>query len=155
MDAGGDGEAVRRLHALWTVKLAEHAEPHLFTADETIWLHRLRREQANLFAATEWAIAHDPGLALRLVGTLPDVWYLQGQVEKGVECLRRTLQAAPAATQWAIEARALAEATNDRSSIAMSLAALGSVVQYERDYPCARTFHQQALAIFTELGDQP
>jgi len=113
------------------------------------------------------------------VGSLADVWYLRGQVEEGVECLRRALEAAPsdhpartkalvgasilalphgdiqAATQWAIEARLLAEETNDRSSLAKSLAALGAVVQYERDYSQALGLHQQSLAIFTELGDQP
>jgi predicted ATPase/transcriptional regulator with XRE-family HTH domain len=179
LEASGEEQTVRAAHALWAIRLAEEAEPHLFTADETIWLLRLRREQANLFAATEWAIAHDPGLALRLVGSLADVWYLRGQVEEGVECLRRALEAAPsdhpartkalvgasilalphgdtnAATQWATEARALAEATNDRSSLAKSLAALAAVVQYERNYRRALGLHQEALAIFTELGDQP
>lgn len=176
--ASGDGPAIHRRHAEWAADLVEQAEPHLFTASSTAWMQMLRREQANLTAATEWAIDNDPDLALRLVGVLANVWYLRGQLEEGISCLRQALAAAPpdhparakalvgaaslamplgdteSATQWTREAYTLAEAMEDQHTFATAISALGIIVQHEQDYQRAHHLHQQSLDIFTTLGDQ-
>jgi predicted ATPase/transcriptional regulator with XRE-family HTH domain len=175
--ASGEEAAVRARHAAWAVDLAEQAEPHLLAADQGSSLRRLRREQGNLGAALEWALARDGGTAIRLAGALADYWYARGQMVEGADCLRQALAAAPAedparvkalvggstlmlargdfatATAWGEEALAIADRLGDRLGGAKALAVQGNVLQHRRAYDRAFDLHRQALDVFTDLGD--
>jgi predicted ATPase/transcriptional regulator with XRE-family HTH domain len=178
LTASGEEAATRARHAAWAVDLAEQAERHLFTAEEAVWLGRLRREQDNLGAALEWTLVHDGETALRLAGAMADAWYLRGQIAEGAACLRQALEATPVrnparikalvggsiltlacgalgtATSWAEEALVLARELYDRLGVAKALAALGNVVQDRRQYEEAFDLHRRALELFTETGDE-
>src|SRR5262249_27709220 len=110
---------------------------------------RLDVEHANLRAALAWAIEHNPDLALRLGGALPQFWRLRGHLGAGLDVLERALRAgegAPAARAKALlaaaidrfprnageaaaalaeEARARFERLGDRHGVAVALYALG------------------------------
>ena len=51
----GEAEVSRRAHALYYLRLAEQAEPHLKGAQQIEWLEQLEMEQENLRAALGWA----------------------------------------------------------------------------------------------------
>lgn len=78
-------------HASFFVGLAEHAEPGLRGPGAQEWLARLRAEQDNLAQALEWALAHEPGSALRLVGALWQFWQDTDQRRSGIQWAERAL----------------------------------------------------------------
>jgi predicted ATPase len=77
LEAAGELSALRQRHADWYRALAE-ATP--VGAAENDQVHVMLREQENLRAALEWAIAQDHAdLAHALAGQLHAIWYIQGQ----------------------------------------------------------------------------
>ncbi len=75
---------LRGRHARWFADLADSAEQHLRSAEAVTWMARLRRDQDNLRAATEFALdAGDLETAARLVGAQSWYWYRRGMVEEG------------------------------------------------------------------------
>jgi predicted ATPase/class 3 adenylate cyclase len=51
----GEAAVLRRAHALYFMKLAEQAEPHLMGKDQQEWFDRLEEEYDNIRAALYWA----------------------------------------------------------------------------------------------------
>ena len=65
----------RRDHAVCHVELATAASDGLTGPDPGRWIDVLDRQQDDLRAAHEWAVVHDPDLAMRLSSAL--FWYLE------------------------------------------------------------------------------
>ena len=91
----GEVGATRARHATWCLELAESAEPELVRHDGGVWLRRLEADAANLRAAIDWAVAHDPDVALHLAGALTFFWLMLGRLEEGAAVLKRVLDVAP------------------------------------------------------------
>src|SRR6185503_9968447 len=106
------------------------------------WLDLLEVEHNNLRAALEWSKAtlRDSETGLHLVGTLWRFWEIRGYYAEG----RSQLEAALARNEGArTPARAKA------------LVGAGTLAWYQIDYAGATAFHEQALLLQRELGDQP
>ncbi len=70
--ASGDSEAVQRRHAAWYAGFARAAGRGLYSADEQVWLERLRGEIDNLEVAVGWAVgAEETEIAMRIGGSFP------------------------------------------------------------------------------------
>ncbi len=83
LEASGEKLAVRRLHALHFLELAESGDRNLRGADQLIWLARLEQERSNLRAAWEWAMEKEPNWACRLACALAWFWSVRGRWREG------------------------------------------------------------------------
>ena len=104
-----DDEAsqTRARHCRHYLRLAERAEPELFTGSETKWLPKLDVEIDNLRTALEWSLHHgDPTLALRLAGMLELFWDIRARYSEGLGWLEAALAAAGDDAPTADRARA-------------------------------------------------
>jgi predicted ATPase len=97
-------------HAYHFLEFAERAEPRLRSARAPEWLDRVRAEQDNLDAALQWALAHRPADALRLVTALYRYWENTDQRRSGVDWAERALATNPAPSALRLQA-VLATAT--------------------------------------------
>jgi predicted ATPase/DNA-binding SARP family transcriptional activator len=108
LDEAGEREALRRAHATYFVELAESAEPHLRSAEQLIWLRRLRADHDNLNAALRGSIAAgDAQAAVHLVAAAGFYWWLGGHKAEAMELATEALAVPGAADD---EARATAYA---------------------------------------------
>ena len=176
--ASGDEHAARTTHATFFLSLAERAEPELTGPDQAIWLDRIETEHDNLRGALSWAVAHDPGAALRFVAALWRFWYVRGYLREG----RNRAEAALAQAGGTLAQRAAAFHTagdlaqeqgdyhqavsllnaghtaamqaGDAAIAARCLSGLGFIARNQGDYEAAEGLHQEALALQRELGDQ-
>ncbi|HEU6445858.1 MAG TPA: tetratricopeptide repeat protein, partial [Gaiellaceae bacterium] len=137
LEASGEGQELRRLHAEHFLALAEEAEPYARQVDAG-WLDRLDRELDNLRAALDWLeTAGETQLVLRLAGALDDFWVAKGHIAEG----GRRVEAALAADESPTAARA--KALNAAADLAVGHAAVAH----------ARLRAEQALLLHRQLGD--
>ena len=94
LDALDEETPTRSRHCRRYLELATRAERHLFTHTEPEWLTLLEPEIDNLRAAFDWALGHEPQLALRLAGVLGKYWEVARRAHDGVRWLRAALDAA-------------------------------------------------------------
>jgi predicted ATPase/DNA-binding SARP family transcriptional activator len=140
LDESADSESLRRRHAEFFVELAERAMPELCGPDQKEWLVRLEADHDNIRAALAWAIDHDPGLGARGVGASARFWLLRGFTTEGRRWCERALRAGLGPITD-IRARAAAL----RGACALSLK--------QGDYQRAKTYGEQSLRIWREIGD--
>jgi predicted ATPase len=139
--ASGEADALRDRHLACFIRLAEQAEPHLFSADQVAWLDHLAIEHDNLRAALDWSLERaDAYAALRLVTALRSFWYTRGHYDEG---RRRTLQVL-----------AMPTAQVRTSARASALNAAGAILWASGDAAEARPLLEEALAIGREVGDE-
>jgi predicted ATPase/DNA-binding SARP family transcriptional activator/Tfp pilus assembly protein PilF len=138
----GEDAAVRRRHRDWFLALAEEAEPQLQGAEQGNWLQRLETEHDNLRAALAWneTQAQEAEAGLRLTGALHRFWFVRGDVNEGRAYLGR-----------ALEREGAQEATKAR---AKALNAAGVLAWVQGDYPTSRTYCEESLALWRELGNR-
>ena len=65
----GGLEAARRRMATTMLELLDLAYQEYWSLDEAIWLHRYEHDLANVRAAIDWTMQHDPDLAVALFGS--------------------------------------------------------------------------------------
>jgi predicted ATPase/class 3 adenylate cyclase/DNA-binding NarL/FixJ family response regulator len=171
-----DALAVRERHRNALLALAERVEPHLVTVDQHQWLHTLAAEDANLTQALEHAAKTDPDKALQLAVALTLYWKLRGRfvaAETGyAHALDAASSAAPLraralwgraylmayaggyeeAVEYSQVALELAEADDDRSTMARALDVLGTVMIFA-DPQGARPGQERSVALARESGD--
>jgi predicted ATPase/class 3 adenylate cyclase/DNA-binding CsgD family transcriptional regulator len=138
LSESGETAVMARRHRDWQIALAERAAERLFAPGGRDWLDALDPEAANLAAALDHAIAHDPALALRLCAALTFWWKLRGHF---------------AAAEGAC-AGALAAVEPAPSPLrARVLWARAYLACYGGDVETAVASAQEALAMAEELGE--
>jgi predicted ATPase/class 3 adenylate cyclase len=93
LEARGEAEEARRLHACWYAKDAERLDVESRTGDQPSYLARLEDDYPNLRAAIEWAREmRDGELMLRLATALWNLWSAHGYVAEGQRALEDALE---------------------------------------------------------------
>jgi predicted ATPase/DNA-binding SARP family transcriptional activator/tetratricopeptide (TPR) repeat protein len=72
----GTAGRLRRRHAEYLLRLAERAEPLLRGPQQAMWMRRLEADHDNFNAAIDWALRHDPEVAVRLCSALAYFWLI-------------------------------------------------------------------------------
>jgi non-specific serine/threonine protein kinase len=132
----GEGEAVRGQHLDLFLDLAEQAMPELTGADQALWMERLETEHDNLRETLRWCRSDETGGAereARLAGALTWFWYVRGYAGEG--------------RQWLEHAVARIEG-HDPKRQAMTLYQAAMLAHAQSDYPAARRYYQESLALF-------
>lgn len=92
LEASGEGEALRRAHALACLRLGEQYGPML-AIGHADWLAQMGAELHNLRAALAWAAERrEAELGLRLAIAAAQYWYARGSFREGYRWLTRMLQ---------------------------------------------------------------
>jgi len=138
----GDERRWRDRHLAHFLAVVELAEPRLTGADQQEWLDRLEDEHDNLRSALAWSstAGGDVGAGLRLAGAFWRYWYSRGHLSEGRGWLAALLAAMPSGQEMAVRAKAQSGS--------------GNLAFQQGDYPAARAFHGESLAIRRELGDR-
>jgi tetratricopeptide (TPR) repeat protein len=139
LEARGDGDRVRRLHASFFAPIAEAAEQELLGPQQRTWLERLDADLGNLRAALAWAIeAGEPETGVRIAAPLWRFWQLRRADREGREWLERLLEA-PSASE---ATRAVAE---------LRIASLALV---QGDHEAVRRLGESTLPVLRRLDDE-
>jgi predicted ATPase len=134
----GDGEAVRRRHAGYYLRLAEAAEPALLGAEQIRFLRTLDRERDNLRAALTWAAeSGEAEIGLRTASALWRFWEMRSADVEGREHLDRLL----------------AGQSGSRSTRAVAQWGAASLAYYQGDFVAVHRYLDAALPVFREQGD--
>ena len=134
----GDGEAVRRRHASFYLRLAEDAEPALLGPEQVRWARKLDCERDNLRAALTWAAeSGETDVGLRTAGALWRFWQMRAADVEGREHLDRLL----------------ASGTGAPSSRALAQAKAAGLAYYQGDFGAVHRYYDASLPVFRELGD--
>jgi tetratricopeptide (TPR) repeat protein len=137
----GEIERARQNHADYYLALAEKADPFLRTASQKVWLERLDVERGNFRAALTWFVDIRGELekGLRLAGALGWFWNIRSYVSEGRHWLDKVLLKGKC-IQPAIYAKALNVA--------------GSLAWEQSDLARARTYFQESIGLFRDLGPE-
>jgi len=135
----GEEETIRQRHAEYYLALAEEADLHLRTAAQQVWLDRLDMERTNLRAALAWFLerAADGEPGLRLAGALGWFWTIRGYLSEGRDWSAKALQRG-SGVRPALRARAMF--------------VVGSLAWQQGDLSVARSFLEESIALYRELG---
>ena len=137
--ASGEEASVRRRHADWFLGLAKRAEDRLRSADQGLWLSRLRADTDNFRAVLAWSLEEDLARGVKLAVTLTEPWATHGQFQELVPWFERAL-AMPGAT--------------DPPTRAAALEAYGDGLIYIEEFDRARESLEESLVLFRELNDR-
>ena len=179
LEASGEADAVRRIHANHFLELAESAEPSLQGAQSATWLKRLEEEYDNLREALHWSITNDFGIAVRFNLALRNYWDFVGQLAEGLGILKQILshsdQIHPQhrARLYSMAGnlakfqgdhlaagnmyqRGLAEARSEGnlSDISLLCRGLGGLASEQGDPSTARTFVEEAMQAARRANDR-
>ena len=177
----GEAPAIRDQHLEFFVKLAEQAEPKIFSNKSGIWW-RLDKDLNNFRAAMECSTNSGKAVsALQIAGSLAYFWFARGLVGSEwhdhvqpalsrPEGMKRTLARAKALngiglSYWADmypadarpeleEALSIGRELNDSWNIATALRNLGLHASIHGDYEEAQTLLEQSLQIWQEMGPE-
>ena len=175
-----EAEEIRRRHAVAFLDVAARTQRDLTGPRQGDLLDRLERDHDNLRAATDWAIAHDGGLAMRLVGSIWRFWHMRGHLNEAEAVAVRVLalphsglsrdrfcalDGAGGVAYWQgdmlrareryQEALDIATGLSDRAQVAEQTYNLSFTYQVgTTDIPQALALAEQALAAYRELGDR-
>jgi predicted ATPase/class 3 adenylate cyclase len=179
LNAGPDGDAIRRAHAHHYFGLALASEEELTGANQAEWLDRLEREHDNLRAS--FSRAPDLGLldeALSAAGAIWRFWQQRGHFAEARGIYDRLLAlpgASPAARAkaliggggiaywqndfsvvgpWYQEAVDLYSSVGDTAGMAEAYFNLSYVPLLEGDLPEAERISAEAVDLFTQVGDE-
>jgi hypothetical protein len=83
LEESGTADGLQRRHAAYFRGLAERAEPLLRGPEQGVWLHPLETDHDNFSAGIDWALRHDPEVAVRLSGGLAWFWNIGGHPRPG------------------------------------------------------------------------
>lgn len=141
LEASGDLETVRGLHAAYCAEALERAESDLIGGarqKHVVWMCEV--EQDNFRAALQWAMDHDRlDLALRMVKPLWRYWSISSQLHEG--------------RRWTEQVLALGENVGPPLRAA-ALYGLGKLAMFQTDYAAAQRAAESALALYRDLDDQ-
>jgi len=137
----GEQNAVRRAHAAYCLVLAEEGNPELAAPDRTRWLTQCDVEIDNFRAALDWLCqVAEVDWSLRLSVALFRFWDMREHLTEGRVRLETVLRLAG----------------NDRATERARVSHfIGALAAAQGDYPDARRFLGQGLALYEELEDEP
>jgi predicted ATPase/DNA-binding SARP family transcriptional activator len=176
----GEAPAIRDQHLGFFLDLAERSEPNIFGRESAEWFRRLDKELDNIRAAIEWSTNSGKAVAaLQIAGSLVYFWFAHGliasewhdriqQALSRPEGMERTLARAKALNgigfmYWADiypadkrpeleEALSIGRELADPWNIATALRNLGLLENIQGNYPEARSFLEQSLEIWRDMG---
>jgi predicted ATPase/class 3 adenylate cyclase len=139
LSESGENDIIAQCHADFYLAFAEEAEPRLAGREQSAWLSRLERDQANLRAAITWLRAHgQPEKALRLGAALWRFWWLRGDVGAASALLEELLGEVGA---------------GDPALRAKALTGAGVLAESQGDWDRAARLHEESLQISQCNGD--
>jgi len=178
LQASGEEEDVRWLHAGYFVVLAEEADAHSERAEAGVWFDRLQADHDNLRAALTWSQGAEDREAIfgRLCGALWRFWWMRGYTSEARGWLDRALAlpAEPAVRAQQLQgaanlaffqdnyprARELwtalidhGRATDRPTDAALAMARLAYVMRNMGNFEQALTLAEESLALSRRLGD--
>jgi predicted ATPase len=150
LESSGETATVQQRHADYFLRLAEQAEPHMFSSEPDLWMERLEREDANLRAALAWSKAESTAVqtALRLVGALSFYWFLRGSVRGGRMWLLHE------GRTWVEGMLERTDSTNRSVARGRVLLGAGWLAWAEGDYQAASLLAEESWSIVREQGDK-
>jgi predicted ATPase/DNA-binding winged helix-turn-helix (wHTH) protein len=135
----GEQPASRRAHAAYCLVLAEEGNPELSSDDRTNWLRQCDLEIDNLRSALDWLFqAADLGWGFRLCVALFRFWDMREHLSEGRARLEAVLRLAGS------------ERPRDRARVSHFLGALATA---QGDFQAAKSYLQQGLSLYEDLGD--
>jgi predicted ATPase/transcriptional regulator with XRE-family HTH domain len=135
----GETALIRQQLAVFYLAFIETAEAALNGNEQQIWLTRIAEEYDNLRALLEWSTTEgDANVGLRIANALYRFWLVRGYYHE--------------AQRWLVGL--LAKAPDQTPVRAKALAAAGSFTRKHGDYPLARLYHEESLAIARQCNDQ-
>ena len=140
LEASGETNKIKRLHAAFFTLLAEAAEPELRAAKVAQWLETLEQEHDNLRFALEWSLENEPEIALRIVGAIRSFWVRRGFLSEG--------------GKWIIQAL---EKTGEDSAPKLRAKAyfgLGTLSRFQGDLAAANLFNEESLRLARKIDDK-
>lgn len=132
-------QTVREHHAHYFLAMAENAYQQLGQTTETSCYDQLERELDNVRAALRWALTTNPPLALEMAGALREFWCIRGYYTEGRQWLTQALEQNPA---------------SPTSTRGRALLAAGKCANLQGDLGHATTFLEEALRVYSQVGDQ-
>jgi non-specific serine/threonine protein kinase len=172
----GEAGSIRDQHLAYFLALAGRAEPEVQGAEQKAWFDRLEAEHDNFRTALEWSLEGGASRAqsgLQMAISLWWFWFMRGHASEGGGWLERLLADSQASTDLASRAKAISRlgwlkidpafmeeglalrrslGPADRESMAIVFWTMGARAWYLADYARARSFEEQGLQIFRELG---
>lgn len=145
----GEEAALQARHALYFMRLAEEAEPHLTGSTQKEWLARLEGEYDNIRTALRWATEAKRNadeateaieIGLRTAGAMWRSWLVKGYFTEGREEIQRLVTGA-------------ALRDTSREGRAKALNGAGVIAFRQADYTSARLLAEDALILSREVGD--
>ena len=130
LSQSGEGAAVEAKHAEYFTRMAEDAEPHLFSDRSVELLNNLEADIDNIRAALHFAKASDAGILIRLAGATRHFWIYRSHLAEG--------------RMW-LEAAIEKSATTERSARYKLLYGLGIIARLQGDYKIAEQAYLTAL----------
>jgi predicted ATPase/DNA-binding XRE family transcriptional regulator len=138
-----DENDLRDRHAAHYLKLAEEASHGAFGPDAARLLDRIEQDHANLRSALRRLLdRRDAAAGLRLCAALWPYWYVRGHATEGRVQLRAFLALPDPGDGHVVRARAEA------------LVGAGQLAQTQGDYPAARLFLTESVALYRSVDDQ-
>jgi non-specific serine/threonine protein kinase len=106
LQQSGDAALARSSVAEWALRASEEASARMDAtpSDEIAAALWFDSESDNLRASLTWALAHSPGLALRLAVALAPWWELRGNGTESVTLLEEALAGSTSAGDWTVPA---------------------------------------------------
>ncbi|HVS10073.1 MAG TPA: tetratricopeptide repeat protein, partial [Planctomycetota bacterium] len=178
LESSGEAPEVRRRHAEHFLALGERHAPTLLSAHPEPALDVLEPEHDNVRAALDaFEAAGDVERAMRLAGSVFELWCLRSRVPEGYGRLERLLlrdeRATPARarallgaahldlgigaqvrSRWAEEAMELNATLGDEWGIALAEHVLAGSMCEQGDFASARPLLERCVARFEALGDE-
>lgn len=137
----GELSAAGRAHAAYYLVVAEEGNPELSAAGRTLWLTQCDAEIDNLRSALDWLFqTRDLEWSFRLCVALFRFWDMREHMAEGRSRLETMVRLAGS------------ECTKERAGV---LLFLGALTTTQGDYPAAKSFLEQSLSLYEELGDEP
>jgi hypothetical protein len=139
--ASGETGAIRERHAEWCLAFSKQVDAELDGLGMFPWLLRVEAEHDNLRAAITWLKQRgDTGSALRLGAGLSAFWWYRGHFSEGRAQLEALL--------------ALPGARDHPYAWARAMTGLGTLQYKTGNVPLAARLHEQAVAVWRDLGDR-
>lgn len=180
LEDASEAPVTRDQHLRFYLALAEKSEPNIYGSESAVWFARLDRELDNIRASIEWSTnSGKADAALRIVGSLVYFWFAHGnlasewndRIQQALvrpEGRQSTLARAKALNgigfmYWTDiyptdkrteleEALTIGRKFEDRWTIATALRNLGLLENIKGNFAQAKSFLEQSLEIWREMG---